>query len=112
MTLLHPIAAAAAGLVLGVTALTAAHEPDQMGLPMLSPSCEADRLCGPRLPSFQVGDIASSEHLHLISRPGLYGLATPPQGELYAVVDGQIVRIHVDTAQVRSILRMAPQILD
>lgn len=112
MTLLHPFAAAAAGLVLGVTALTAAHEPEAMTGPVLAPRCEADRLCGPSLPNFQVGDIALTEHLHLISRPGLYGLSTPPRGELYAVMDGQIVRIHADTAQVRSILRMAPQILD
>nr|WP_111297754.1 hypothetical protein [Paracoccus saliphilus] len=112
MTLLHPVAAAAAGLVLGVTALTAANEPDPIAMPMLSPRCEGAPICGPRLPSFQVGDIAVAEHLHLISRPGLYGLAMPPRGELYAVMDGQIVRIHADTAQVRSILRMAPRILD
>lgn len=112
MTPLHPIAAAAAGLVLGITAMTAAQEPHSGASTGISPRCQAEGGCTPRQPSFSVGDTVTAEHVHLISRPGLYGLATPPQGQRYAVMEGQIVRVQTDTLQVRSVLRSAPRILD
>ncbi|MBM3604568.1 MAG: hypothetical protein FJX25_07360 [Alphaproteobacteria bacterium] len=111
MTLLHPLAAGAAGLVLSVAALTTAQEPEQ-GMPTLHPACAASVLCPPVPAAFQVGDIALPEDLHLISRPGLYGLGVAPPGSHYAILDGQIIRVELATSRIRSILRVAPATLD
>ncbi|WP_410216485.1 hypothetical protein [Paracoccus sp. (in: a-proteobacteria)] len=111
MTPLHPFAAAVAGLALSVAALTA--EPDQQPEAHVSWSCHSIPDCQP-LPTigFDVGDVAKAADLHLITRPGRYGLSKAPEGDRYAILDGRIVRIEADTAQVLSILWAAPRVLD
>ena len=50
-------------------------------------------------------DPAPADRLHVISRPGLYGVAHPAAGMQYAVVGDSLVRIDADTKVVRAIIR-------
>lgn len=59
-----------------------------------------------------VGRVAGMESLHIITRPGLYGLGVPPSGTAYAVLRGYLVRIDRDTRQVLSVVRPVTAILD
>lgn len=104
MTPLHPLAALAAGAVLGLTALTAPNTttPQDDAL-----RCRSDCVSAlPAMPS--IGEIAPADRVMLIQRPGLYGLGEPPEGDAYAILDGQIVRVGQDDGRLRSVLRPMP----
>ena len=53
----------------------------------------------------EIGAPAPADRLHVISRPGLYGVAHPAAGMQYAVVGDSLVRIDADTKVVRAIIR-------
>lgn len=59
-----------------------------------------------------VGRIVEWNDVHLIRKPGLYGLAQAPDGQRYAIVDGRLVRIDAGTAKVLSVIRAVDAILD
>lgn len=59
-----------------------------------------------------VGDIIDWNDVHVVTRPGRYGLSIPPDGDRYAVIDGQLVRVSSDSGKVLSILRVVDAILD
>ena len=59
-----------------------------------------------------VGDRIDWDRAHVVTRPGLYGLAVPPPGQRYAVVDGRLVRIDEDSARILSIVRLVDALLD
>ena len=59
-----------------------------------------------------VGSVVRWNDVHIVTRPGLYGLGDPPSGQRYAVVDGRLVRVDRDTGRILSILRLVDAILD
>lgn len=83
------------------------------GLAKKTPACippgQAKKYVGGPL---SVGDYIDWDHAHVITRPGRYGLSTPPEGDRYAVIDGRLVRVNSDTGKVLSILRLVNEILD
>lgn len=78
------------------------------GLAKKSPSClppgQAKRL--------RVGSVLDWNRAHLVRRPGLYGLAGAPDGQRYAIVDGQLLRVDAGTAKVLAVIRAVEAILD
>lgn len=104
-------AAAALGLALSAAAMISvwvATRPDQPAIP--ETLCGAECIAPASVPV--IGASVDRGSLHLITRPGRYGLGHPPGGSRYAVLDGQIVRISVSDGQLLSILRRAERILD
>ena len=59
-----------------------------------------------------VGRVVDWRDVHVVRKPGLYGLAQAPSGQNYAIVDGRLVRIDSRTAKVLSIIRTVDAILD
>ena len=110
MTPLHPLAAVAAGTMLGLAALTAPNTTPTRGLQAV-PACTTGCLGGhATMP--MVGDSVPEDQLHRVSAPGRYGLSQAPDGDSYAVVGGYLVRIDADDGRILSVLRHAPRILD
>ena len=111
MTPLHPFAAVAAGAIMGLAALTA---PNSARLPDADawPPCPEACVVAAATAIVAVGDIATEARLHLITHPGRYGLSEPPKDERFGVLDGRLVRIHVETLEIRSVLRPITEILD
>ncbi|MGV3694220.1 MAG: RcnB family protein [Paracoccus marcusii] len=110
MTPLHPLAAVAAGTMLGLAALTAPNTTPTRGLQAV-PACTTECLGGhATMP--MVGDSVPEDQLHRVSAPGRYGLSQAPDGDSYAVVGGHLVRIDADDGRILSVLRPAPRILD
>lgn len=108
MTPLHPFAAAAAGAMMGLAALTAPNTP----APRVVEPCAT--ACAARVASVLpvVGETATVSRLHRIKHPGRYGLSHPPEGQVYAIVEGHLVRIEIGSGLIRSVLRPATRILD
>lgn len=61
---------------------------------------------------FDVGDTLPSDQIHIVTKPGLYGLGPEPPDSKYAVAHGKLIRIDPKTGQVLSILRSQAEILD
>lgn len=59
-----------------------------------------------------VGRVLDRNRIHLVRKPGLYGLAEAPDGQRYAIVDGRLVRIDAGSAKVLSVIRAVDAILD
>lgn len=59
-----------------------------------------------------IGDFIDWNDVHVVTRPGRYGLSMPPSGNRYAIVDGQLVRVNEDSGKILSILRLVEAILD
>lgn len=59
-----------------------------------------------------VGRVVDWRNVHVVRKPGLYGLAEAPNGQRYAIVDGRLVRIDANTAKVLSVIRAVDAILD
>lgn len=59
-----------------------------------------------------VGNVVDWDHVHIVTRPGLYGLSEPPNGQRYAIVDGRLVRVDSQTSKILSIIRLVDAILD
>ncbi|WP_411838779.1 hypothetical protein [Paracoccus sp. ME4] len=108
MTPLHPLAAVAAGTVLGLAALTAPNTTPTRGLE--APACSVACIGGTGEAS--VIGAQSDTDVHIVTAPGRYGLAQPPEGDAYAVIAGQLVRIHREDGRVLSVLRPVPRVLD
>lgn len=60
----------------------------------------------------QIGEVVSPERLHIISRPGRYGLGPEIPGSDYAIVGNLLIRVNAETRQVQSIIRRVEGILD
>lgn len=61
---------------------------------------------------FGAGDVLPAEEVHIISKPGLYGLGPEPAGSKYAIAHGMLIRIDPKTGKVLSILRSQSTVLD
>ena len=59
-----------------------------------------------------VGTAVDWDDVHVITRPGLYGLSEPPKGQRYAIVDGRLVRVDRESSKILSIIRLVDAILD
>lgn len=62
--------------------------------------------------NFDVGDTLPPDQVHIVTKPGLYGLGPEPANSKYAVAHGKLIRIDPETGQVLSILRSQTEILD
>lgn len=60
----------------------------------------------------QVGQAVDAQRVHLIERPGLYGLGPQPSNSQYAVVNSTLVRIDPAQMIVQSVIRPSVQPLD
>lgn len=60
----------------------------------------------------RVGSHIDPSHLHIITRPGLYGIGNAPRGSNYGIVDGRLVRFDPQNMQILSVVRMVEAILD
>ena len=80
------------------------------GLAKKSPACVPPGKA--KKSAVRVGDVINLRNVHIISRPGAYGLSNPPSGDRYAVVDGRLVRVDSRTGKILSILRLVDAILD
>lgn len=78
------------------------------GLSKKSPAC----IPPGQAKKWGVGDIVDWDNIHIVTQPGYYGLSTPPDGDRYAIIDGQLVRVNRESGQILSILRMVEAILD
>ncbi|RNF33401.1 hypothetical protein [Paracoccus methylarcula] len=67
---------------------------------------------GAEAASFDVGDRLPADQVHVITKPGLYGLGPEPANSKYAVAHGKLIRIDPETGKVLSILRSQTEILD
>lgn len=59
-----------------------------------------------------IGGIVPRDRMHLVTRPGAYGLSNPPAGNGYAIVSGHLVRIDSASGKILSALRRVERILD
>lgn len=89
-----------------VTANAAARCPP--GLAKKSPACVPPGQARKGL----VGSVVDWSDVHVVRKPGLYGLANAPNGQRYAIVNGKLVRIDSQTAKVLSVIRAVDAILD
>lgn len=60
----------------------------------------------------RVGAEVDTQRLHVVTRPGLYGIGAAPRGSSYGIVDGRLVRFDPDTMRVQSVVRRVEAILD
>lgn len=111
-------AAAAGGLLLAAVTAIADDRGAQGPAPAPAPlvvaevAQQAAPARNPARRSFRVGDIAPKDRLHRITTPGLYGLSDPPNGDAYAILDGELIRIHDGSGQILSVLWQVKRILD
>lgn len=82
------------------------------GLAKKSPACVPPGQAKKHGIHHGVGDIINWNDVHVVTRPGRYGLSMPPDGNRYAIVDGQLVRVNEDSGKILSILRLVDAILD
>ncbi|RNF33483.1 hypothetical protein A7A09_016755 [Paracoccus methylarcula] len=82
------------------------------GLAKKSPSCVPPGQAKKHGIRLGVGDFIDWDDVHIVTRPGRYGLSMPPDGNRYAIVDGQLVRVNRDSGKILSILRLVDAILD
>ncbi|MGR3199971.1 MAG: hypothetical protein ACU0HS_01305 [Paracoccus sp. (in: a-proteobacteria)] len=109
---LHPLSAAVVGGMVGVAAFFAPEPPKDRYPDHLSAATCGEQCLTRQDATVVVGDIASEHQVHMITRPGRYGLSSPPAGDAYAVVAGHIVRLDPTSKRIESVLRPVPRILD
>lgn len=80
--------------------------------PRCQPPGQASKQTGKAKPGLAVGDILDLRRAHIVKRPGLYGLSLPPDGHVYVVQDGKLLRVDQTTGKVLSILRGIDRLLD
>lgn len=59
-----------------------------------------------------IGESVDLGTVHIVTRPGLYGLGDAPEGAQYAIIDNRLVRVDSRTGQILSIIRLVNAILD
>ncbi|TWI36997.1 hypothetical protein IQ24_00787 [Paracoccus sulfuroxidans] len=59
-----------------------------------------------------VGEALPPGKIHVITRPGLYGMGEPPRGSRYGIVNGRLIRFDPGTSRVLSVIRQVDRILD
>lgn len=62
--------------------------------------------------ALRIGDAIEPSAIHLITRPGLYGIGNPPRGSRYGVAEGRLIRFDPQTMQLQSVIRAVDRILD
>lgn len=82
------------------------------GLAKKSPACVPPGQAKKHDIRLGIGDLIDWNDVHVVTRPGRYGLSMPPSGNRYAIVDGQLVRVNEDSGKILSILRLVDAILD
>jgi len=98
----------------------AAQKRDRVGLAQKNTHCppglaKKDAACvppGQAKKAALVGRVVDWGDVHVVSKPGLYGLADAPDGQHYAIIEGKLVRIEARTAKVLSVIRGVEAILD
>lgn len=60
----------------------------------------------------RIGAQIEAQRVHVVTRPGLYGIGAAPAGSSYGVVDGKLVRFDPETMRIQSVVRMVDRILD
>lgn len=60
----------------------------------------------------RVGSRIDESRLHVVSRPGLYGIGIAPRGSKYGIVDHRLVRFDPRTLQILSVIRIVDAIRD
>lgn len=60
----------------------------------------------------EIGSIARAGDLHVIRRPGLYGVSVPAAGMQYAVIGDSLVRIDAESHVIRAIIRNGVRPID
>ncbi|WP_405404805.1 hypothetical protein [Paracoccus sp. Ld10] len=55
-----------------------------------------------------VGDVPEPDQIRRIANPGIVGLGPDLPGSVYAVVSGYLVRVHIDSGKILSVLRPLP----
>ncbi|AGT07803.1 hypothetical protein [Paracoccus aminophilus] len=61
---------------------------------------------------FRIGDKVDAANVHVITRPGLYGIGAAPRGSQYGIIDGRLVRYDLESMRIQSVLRYVEAILD
>lgn len=61
---------------------------------------------------FKIGSRLEPELLHVVTRPGLYGMGRPPPGNRYGIINGRLIRFDPETMKVLSVIRDVDEILD
>lgn len=74
--------------------------------------CPASRVKATSIGSFHIGDKIPFEDVHIVTRPGLYGIGAAPRGSLYGIIDGRLIRYNPETMRVQSVIRYVEAILD
>lgn len=64
------------------------------------------------LTDLRVGAQVDPEQIHVVTRPGLYGIGHVPAGCQYGVIDGYLVRFDSETSRILSIVRSVHEVLD
>lgn len=82
------------------------------GLARKSPECLPPGQARKKSKGVVVGDVIDVGRAHVVTHPGRYGLSNPPEGDLYVVKDGRLVRVDERTGQILSILRAVDALLD
>lgn len=59
-----------------------------------------------------VGDTLDAKRLHVITRPGLYGLTGTSSGNAYGIIDGLLVRFDSSSLRLKSIIRAGVKPVD
>lgn len=61
---------------------------------------------------FRIGDRLDPHDLHVVTRPGLYGIGTPPPGSNYGIFNGMLIRFDPESLRVQSVVRSVNGIYD
>ena len=79
------------------------------GLARKDPACVPP---GQARKALGAGSVIDWDDVHVVTRPGLYGLSEPPTGQRYVIVDGRLVRVDSRTSKILSIIRLVDAIVD
>lgn len=79
------------------------------GLAKKDPACVPP---GQAKKALGAGSVIDWNDVHVVTRPGLYGLSEPPAGQRFAIVDGRLVRVDSQTSKILSIIRLVDAIVD
>lgn len=106
------VVTAGAVLIAVITGLGAHSQGHSQGLAQRPSSAPSQSDSNAPQRGIAIGDTVSRDRMHLVTRPGAYGLSTPPAGNGYAIVSGHLVRIDTASGKILSALRRVENILD
>ncbi|MBK4215268.1 hypothetical protein JJJ17_04940 [Paracoccus caeni] len=109
----HVVTIAAVAALAGVTAL--AHNlfgSGQRDGPVAASPAAIEAGITPTIVGFSAGDVPPRDSIHLIDRPGKYGLGPELPGSHYAIVSNTLVRVDASSFKILSVLRSHAEVLD